>query len=224
MVTTGFQVEEIVSDNMRRNRFEKILLFLHVADSNNLPKDKKVGRVSEYLDELQKNFKTHCIWDREFDINERMVEYFGRYGTFLKQSIRMKPIRFGYKIWCANLPLGYLFDFTIYEGSTGRKTDNITNFGLGAGVVFDIIDGLPVDSDGNVKPMLFSVENVFNSFQLIDQCSLRNIPIISTLKAGLCERSSHFKQERCSEERQRAFSSCTYIQSGQGKGCCSLEG
>ena len=98
MVTTGFQVEEIVSDNMRRNRFEKILLFLHVADSNNLPKDKKVGRVSEYLDELQKNFKTHCIWDREFDINERMVEYFGRYGTFLKQSIRMKPIRFGYKI------------------------------------------------------------------------------------------------------------------------------
>ena len=151
---------------MRRNRFEKILLFLHVADSNNLPKDKKVGRVSEYLDELQKNFKTHCIWDREFDINERMVEYFGRYGTFLKQSIRMKPIRFGYKIWCANLPLGYLFDFTIYEGSTGRKTDNITNFGLGAGVVFDIIDGLPVDSDGNLKPMLFSVENVFNSFSI----------------------------------------------------------
>ena len=63
-----------------------------------------------------------------------MVKYFGRYGIFLKQSIRMKPIHFGYKIWCANLPLGYLFDFTIYEGSTGRKTDNITNFGLGAGL------------------------------------------------------------------------------------------
>ena len=64
-----------------------------------------------------------------------MVEYFGRYGTFLKQLIKMKPIRYGYKIWCTNLPLGYLFYFTIYKGSTGRKTDNITNFGLGAGVV-----------------------------------------------------------------------------------------
>ena len=175
---------KIVSDNMRRNRFEKFMQFLHVADSRNLPKDTKIGCVSEYIDELRKNFKTNCIWDREFDIDECMVEYFGRYGTFLKQSTRMKPIRFGYKIWCANLPLGYLFDFTIYEGSTGRKTDNITNFGLGAGVVLDFIDGLPVDSDGNLKPMLLSVDNFFNSFQLIDQCSLRNIPVIGTLRAN----------------------------------------
>ena len=66
----------------------------------------------------------------------------------------MKPIRFGYKIWCANPPLGYLFDFTIYKGSTGRKTDTITNFGIGDGVVLDFIDGLALDSDGNLKPML----------------------------------------------------------------------
>ena len=174
----------IVSGNMEMNRFEKILQFLHVADSNNLPKDTKVGCVLEYL---QKILKACCILDRDFNIDECMVEYFGRYGTFLKQSIRMKPICFGYKIWCANLPLGYLFDFTIYEGSTGRKTDNITNFGLGAGVVLDFIDDLPVDSDGNLKPMLLSVDNFFNSFQLTDHCSLRNI-----------------KQERCSEG-QRAF-------------------
>ena len=43
---------KIVSDNMRRNRLEKILQLFHVADSNNLPKDTKVRRASEYLDEL----------------------------------------------------------------------------------------------------------------------------------------------------------------------------
>ena len=75
------------------------------------------------------------------------------------------------------------FDFTIYEGSTCRKTDNITNLRLGAGVVLDFIDGLPVDSDGNLKSMLLSVDNFFNPFQLIDQCSLRNIPVIGTLRA-----------------------------------------
>ena len=89
---------KIASDNIRRNRFEKIIQFLHVADSRNLPEDTKIGCVLECLDGLQKNFKTNCIWDREFDIDQCMVEYFGRYGTFLKQSIRMKPIRFGYKI------------------------------------------------------------------------------------------------------------------------------
>ena len=96
---------KIVSDNMRRNRFEKVLQFLNVANSNNLPKDTKVGCVSGYLDELRKNSQAHCILDREFDMDECMVEYFGRYGTCLKQSIRMKPMRFGYKIWCVNLPL-----------------------------------------------------------------------------------------------------------------------
>ena len=70
---------------MRRNRFEKILQFLHVTNSNNLPKDTKVGCVLGYLDELRKNFQAHCIWDTEFGIDECMVDYFGRCGTFLKQ-------------------------------------------------------------------------------------------------------------------------------------------
>ena len=55
---------KIVSDNMKRNEFEKIMQFLHAADSNNLPKDRKIGRVLEYLDKLRKNFKTNCFWDR----------------------------------------------------------------------------------------------------------------------------------------------------------------
>ena len=49
--------------------------------------------------------------------------------------------------------------------------------------MLDITDGLPVDSDGNLKQMLLSVDNFFNSFHLIDPCSLRNIPIISALRA-----------------------------------------
>ena len=89
---------KIVSDNIRRNRFEKIMHFVHAADCSNLPEDTKIGRVSEYLDEVGKNFKTNCIWDSKFDTDEFTVEYFGRYGSFLKESIRMKPIRFGYKI------------------------------------------------------------------------------------------------------------------------------
>ena len=96
----------------------------------------------------------------------------------MKQSIKMNPISFEYKIWCTNLLFGYLFDFTIYEGSTGRKIDNITNFGLDAGVVLDIIDGLPVNSDGNLKPMLLSVD--FS----------QKHPYYRYFESGLLERSS----------------------------------
>ena len=72
-------------------------------------------------------------------------------------------------------------------------------FGHSDGVVLDIIDGLPVDSDSNLKPMLLSVDKFFNSFQLADQCSLRNFPIIGTSK-GNHLKSSNFKQEKIPEE------------------------
>ena len=65
---------------------------------------------------------------------------FRRYGSFLNQSIRLKPIRFGYKFWCANHPTGYLFDFDVYEGASGRKSNNVEEYELGAGVCLDIID------------------------------------------------------------------------------------
>ena len=73
-----------VNHNIRRNRSDKILQFLHVANSNNLSKDTNLGHVSEYLKDHRKNFGANCIWDRKFNVDECMVEYFGCYVTFLK--------------------------------------------------------------------------------------------------------------------------------------------
>ena len=64
----------------------------------------------------------------------------------------MKPIRFGYKLWCANLPLGYLFDFDVYQGKSGRKNDNVMNVGLGCGIVLDLINRIPRLEDGGHIP------------------------------------------------------------------------
>ena len=85
-----------VCDNIRRNKFNKVSQYRHAADSDDLSKEIVIGRVFEYLEPKQ-NFKGNCIWDREFDIDECMVD-FGRYGTFLTQSNTTKPTRFGYKL------------------------------------------------------------------------------------------------------------------------------
>lgn len=106
------------TDNIRRNALDKILSFLHDNDSNNLPKYKKVGWVSKYLDELRSNVKTHWICERELDMDRCMVEYFGWYGTFLRQSIKMKSKWFENKIWCANLPVRYFFEVVLVVEQT----------------------------------------------------------------------------------------------------------
>ncbi len=43
-------------------------------------------------------------------IDESMIPYFGRHPA--KQSIRGKPVRWGYKAWVAADPNGYAFLFT----------------------------------------------------------------------------------------------------------------
>ena len=91
---------EMISKNIHRKTFDNFMSYIQVADSENLPPDSKVARVKNYLDELKRNFKKYFIREKEYSIDEAMIEYFGRYGSFIKQSIMMKPIRFGYKVWC----------------------------------------------------------------------------------------------------------------------------
>ena len=47
----------------------------------------------------------------ECDVDECLIEHFGKYSSFLKQSIRLKPNQFGYKLWYANFVSGFLLDF-----------------------------------------------------------------------------------------------------------------
>ena len=60
--------------------------YIHVADHKNFPESTKIDRVSKYFSELQKNFLTQAVCvGKECDVDERMIEYFGKYGSFLKQ-------------------------------------------------------------------------------------------------------------------------------------------
>ena len=50
---------------------------------------------------------------------------------------------FGYKLWCANVPLSYLSAFTLHKRSTHNANAKVTAYGLKPGTGFDIIYKLP---------------------------------------------------------------------------------
>ena len=124
---------------MTRNRFEEVMRNLHLADNNNLNKEDKVAKVRPLFDILNRSFLARFCPEAHLSIDESMVPYFGHHGC--KQYIRVKPIRFGYKIWCLNTTLGYLVQFQPYQGK-GSVTHS--EFGLGGSVVLDLINNLPV--------------------------------------------------------------------------------
>lgn len=127
---------------MRRNKFENILKFLHLADNNNPNLKDKMWNLRPLIDKIQKKNLEHFVPVQDLNYDESMIEYFGRHGC--KQCIRRKPIRFGYKVWCINSPKGYLINFDIYRGkSLATPTDYQFAFGKSSAPLVQLFDSFP---------------------------------------------------------------------------------
>jgi len=85
---------EAVSGAMTRNRFEEIVMVVHVADNEKLPANDHMAKVRPLFDLMNANFVKNFPASRNLSIDESMVPYYGRHSA--KQFIRGKPIRFGY--------------------------------------------------------------------------------------------------------------------------------
>jgi len=166
-----------ISNAMTRNRFDDIMRFLHVADNENLPTGDKFGKVRPLFSSLNAKFLAAFPQQHhQLAIDESMVPYYGRHSA--KQFIRGKPIRFGYKVWSINTPLGYCIQLDPYQGA-GGVTD--VELGLGGSVVMKLIKDLP-----EAKYNLY-FDNFFTNLRLIDALSAKNIGATGTVRANRVE-------------------------------------
>jgi hypothetical protein len=72
-------------------------LYIHFVD-NDLAEENKSDKGFKIRPLIIKiNMKFQQIFEKQHSIDEIIIKYFGRHG--LKQFIRGKSIRFGYKFW-----------------------------------------------------------------------------------------------------------------------------
>ena len=100
--------------------------------------DDKFTKLRPFLDVMNKKFLA-VFNEIRFDVDESMIPYYGK--NHLKQSMRSKPVRFGFKMFCLNQPSGYLVYCDLYQG-TGHM--EFIEFGLSDGIVLYLISKLPV--------------------------------------------------------------------------------
>ncbi|KAJ8892279.1 hypothetical protein PR048_004859 [Dryococelus australis] len=74
-------------------------------------------KVRPLFDHLNSAFKQISVGD-SVSIDESMIPYFGHHSA--KQFIRGKPIIFGFKLWVAADPSGYIFHVEPYCGTSTR--------------------------------------------------------------------------------------------------------
>ena len=128
----------VVESGMKSKRFADIMASLHFADNSQIDQNDRIFKIRPIFDHFNKVFATlgkpyPDIWA----IDEAMEPYFGRHG--LKQFIRGKPVRFGFKLWCLCSKEGLLLKFKLYEGKDSGRVENLT---VGENVVCELVFGL----------------------------------------------------------------------------------
>ncbi|XP_046674861.1 piggyBac transposable element-derived protein 3-like [Homalodisca vitripennis] len=132
-----------------------------VCDNAMLNDETKCDRgfkVRPLLEKIQQSFAKFGVFEDKLAV-EMIIKYFGRNN--LKQFIRGKPVRFGYKFWALCGTSGYCYNFDLYCGKDQGCEENI---GLGRRVVQSL---LFVVDDPLSYELYFN--NFFTSIELLGE-------------------------------------------------------
>jgi hypothetical protein len=166
----------LVAENMPRNKFDLIHRIIHFNDNANIDKNDKVYKVRPIINHLNKKF-VDMIEEKgdEFSLDETMEPYFGRHS--LKQFIRGKPIRFGFRKWCLATSDGYLLKFSVYTG----KSDRAPGTPLRAAETETMCV--------NFLPCTLYIDNFFTSLRLLETLATENIRCVGTIGKDCVEKA-----------------------------------
>ena len=169
---------EAIANAMARDTFHAIERYLHFCNNEHIDHQDKFFKIRSIVNLLNKKFLTNtCFNERCFDVDESMVPYFGHHPT--KQSIRNKPVRFGFKIFCLNQPSGYLVNCDPYQGK-GSGHHQFSDFGLSGGTVLYLISTLPV------KGYIY-MDNFFSTIKLFNELTRLGYGAIGTFRCNRLE-------------------------------------
>ena len=104
---------DLVTNAIRRDKFEASYTNFHLASNNCLDEEDKFAKLRSLIKLLNQKFQCHSPNEEFYSFDESMCEYYGRHGR--KQFLRGKSLHFGFKIWRGTTPLGYLIWFDLYQ-------------------------------------------------------------------------------------------------------------
>lgn len=183
----------LVSNAMRRSRFEDIMRFLHFNDNTLLDGTDKMAKIRPIMAQMNDTSKIFPLGEK-LSIDESMIKYYGHHGA--KQFIRGKPIRFGYKLWTCSDPSGYILHSEVYCGGCTDIPDR--GFGQGGNVVLELLK--KVNALPGTKVYF---DNLFSSVKLLEELSRREIGATGTLRANRIKKEMHLPDKKKFAKTQR---------------------
>jgi hypothetical protein len=164
----------IVHQAMTRERLKFILKHLACADHGELDNDKQlrvrkdpIHKIRSLVDVLNKQISECRRPPRWQSIDEAMVKF--KVQSMLRQMMKGKPIKSGFKILSRCCSRGYTYKFEIFYGAQISKTPKDSNFTMMEGVVLDLCE--PLEKKGHVV----AFNHFFTSIALLDKLDKKRI-------------------------------------------------
>ena len=126
---------------MFKNRFMALKKYFHLNNNLEIPENCKdrCFKICPLIEKMNKNFLQFGYFSDKYSVDEKIVGYYGQHP--IKQFVRGKPVRFGFKEWALCSTSGYTYKFFVYQGANAqpRPKDVL----LGTEVVLNLLEKIP---------------------------------------------------------------------------------
>lgn len=192
-----------VADEVARNRFTILAAHIHFVNNNGvseIEKEKdKLWKIRPWISSQRKNLEK-LVPIQNQSVDEVMVAFKGRSG--LKQFMRNKPHRWGFKLWARAGIDGMLHDWDVYQGS--KKSDQTqsqkSTLGVAGDVVFTMAEKLKTGDN-----FIIFADNFFSSFRLVNALKERSIWYIGTVRENRLKGCSLKTEKELKRENRGAY-------------------
>lgn len=158
---------------MSRNTFEDVLAYTYFVEPEDQDARDAFWKIRPLINQINTSAKELFEQPEFVSVDETMVRYFGPHP--LKQTIREKPERFGWKLWCMASSAGELLACQPYAGA---KT-LIPDVGLGQGP--NVVYGLS-EQYGLQPGTKLTCDNLFTSFDLLEHMAEKGVGVTGTMR------------------------------------------
>ena len=113
-------------------------------------------------------------------------------------------MRFGYKVWCQNTPLGYRITFDLYQGKTYKGNEEMeTSFGKCASTVLHLLD--QYSNDKKHLPYHIFMNNLFTSTALLFELKNSNKNGTGTMRDNRIDKKSPLLSKFSVNKKPRGY-------------------
>lgn len=162
----------LVAKAMSHSRFRLIRARLHFINNETQDENDGLAKVRPLLLHIQRKCKGLEQMTNRFSIDESVVRYKGKKAGNLRQYIKNKPHKWGYKAFVLTSSSGIAFDFLVYSGAKTFEVEGVDekeSLGIGGTVVFHLCQ---------------SIHNPYQSAVCFDNY-FTSLPLISLLRSEL---------------------------------------